>query len=112
MSIALMAMVTVGLAHDYLAWNRTRWVAINDLLRAGVSPSHIDGGFEFNGYILHSDGPKNGPGSFGERIPGGDDYLITFGEIDGYQVLGRHVWRRYLPFGPERILVLGRDAVP
>jgi hypothetical protein len=47
------AALTVAATHDYLSWNRARWQALNDLMRyENVSPSEIDGGFEFNGWHL------------------------------------------------------------
>ena len=45
-----MATLTAMLTHDYLAWNRVRWQALDQLVRAeNIAPSRIDGGFEFNG---------------------------------------------------------------
>jgi hypothetical protein len=39
--------------HDYLDTNRSRWNALNDLMqRCRVQPGEIDGGFEFNGWML------------------------------------------------------------
>ena len=43
------ATVVVAATHDYLAWNRTRWMATRTLIEAGVLPRQIDGGYEFNG---------------------------------------------------------------
>jgi hypothetical protein len=42
---------TISATHDYLASNRTRWQALNELMQDGkVRPDQIYGGFEFNGW--------------------------------------------------------------
>ena len=48
---------------DYLAWNRARWTALNDLLADGkVTAADVDGGFEFNGLYLYDAAYKEKPG--------------------------------------------------
>ncbi len=44
---------SVAATHDYLAWNRARWRAL-DFLQSElkISPERIDGGFEFNGWYF------------------------------------------------------------
>lgn len=39
--------------HDYLAWNRARWLLIDTLLQRGVPVTKIDGGYEFNGLYMY-----------------------------------------------------------
>jgi hypothetical protein len=46
----LFAWFSVSATHDYMAWNRLRWQLGNDLLRQGVDPLSISGGFEFNAW--------------------------------------------------------------
>jgi len=52
MLVLVYATVAVAATHDYLAWNRARWMATRTLMEAGVSPHQIDGGYEFNGWYL------------------------------------------------------------
>jgi hypothetical protein len=43
-----MACFAIAGTRDYFSWNRARWQALNVLMsRYGVSPSEIDGGYEF-----------------------------------------------------------------
>lgn len=49
-TIAVLAWFSVSATHDYMAWNRLRWQVGNDLLRQGVDPLTISGGFEFNAW--------------------------------------------------------------
>jgi hypothetical protein len=49
--LCLYVYFSVGASHDYMAWNRARWQALNDLTsKYNVSPTLIDGGYEFNGW--------------------------------------------------------------
>jgi hypothetical protein len=52
-------LLTGGLAvagtHDFLEWNRARWKAVDDLIHVrGISPLHVDGGFEVTGWNLYA----------------------------------------------------------
>lgn len=88
--------------HDYLSMNRIRWQAVNRLMEEGhVSPSRIDGGFEFNGW--YSQNPQ-------QRLVGrrDADFLITFGPVPGCTELNRYPFTRWLPPGNGVILVLQR----
>jgi hypothetical protein len=49
-TITVLAWFSVSATHDYMAWNRLRWQVGNDLLRQGVDPLTISGGFEFNAW--------------------------------------------------------------
>jgi len=44
---------------DYLNWNNAKWEGTQYLLKEGISPNEIDGGFEFNGWYLYDDYVKN-----------------------------------------------------
>jgi 4-amino-4-deoxy-L-arabinose transferase-like glycosyltransferase len=53
LGLAGMATFSIMATHDYLDTNRSRWNALNDLMqRCRVQPGEIDGGFEFNGWML------------------------------------------------------------
>jgi len=49
-AIAILAWFSVSATHDYMAWNRLRWELGGDLLKQGVDPLTISGGFEFNAW--------------------------------------------------------------
>jgi hypothetical protein len=51
--ISLFAYFSVASTHDFLAWNRARWQALNELtVVQKISPKLIDGGYEFNSWRL------------------------------------------------------------
>lgn len=100
--------------HDYIAWNRARWRALDDLLLTqGVAPDQIDGGYEFNGWMQHD--PRYKPRERVEYWWGdaGEAYVIAFGPIASYREIARYPVARWLPSTEAAILVLKKiDAVP
>jgi hypothetical protein len=109
-----------GLAgtHDYLAWNRARFAALDDLLAAGVAPASIDGGVEFNAWHL---------APVLDRWPSDDDvrvgqpstrrswwwvvddrYVVSFQPLPGYAVRDDVSFTRWLVPGTGHVLVLER----
>ena len=87
--------------HDYLSWNTARWRALNDLLRQGVPSERIDGGYEFNGRYnlrLLPDGAW--------KLDVAGEYVVTFGQAEGYEEINRYPYRRWIPPGEGSILVL------
>jgi hypothetical protein len=114
-SIALIMMLlyggfTIGATHDYLSWNRVRWQALHSLMQESqISPNHIDGGFEFNGWYLYDSKYKRTPGKSWWWVDK-DDYIISFGPITGYEEVKRYPFRRWLPFGQENIFVLHKNT--
>lgn len=106
------AAITSLAVHDYLAWNRVRWAALNDLVkRQGVAPQCIDGGFEFNGmYLFSKDHLKPRPKGWWVED---NEYLIAFSPlyfstVKGYTVDASYTVEAYLPFSPQHIYVLHR----
>jgi hypothetical protein len=112
--------VTVGATHDYLAWNRMRWQALKELTtELRLSPSQIDGGYEFNGWHLYD--PRNINAVAFRRDPSNpdrswwyvdrDDYLIAFGPVKDYVEWRRYPTGRWLPVGPKTIVALQKQTV-
>jgi len=88
------AAITSLAVHDYLAWNRARWAALDDLVkRQGIVPQRIDGGFEFNGmYLFSKDHLKPRPkGMWVED----NEYLIAFSPLYFLTVKGYTVDASY-----------------
>ena len=101
---------TIGATHDYLAWNRSRWQALNDLMEESrILPNNIDGGYEFNGWYLYDFKYKKSRDKSRWWVDN-DDYIISFGPLDGYEAVKQYPVRRLLFFGPRDIFVLHRSA--
>ena len=95
---------SVGLTHDYLAWNRARWYAINELLDDGVAPADIDGGYEYSG--LYDYEARHLRGWFHPPV---EKYAVTFGPMPDYRVAKVYSYRKLVPPRRGRIYVLTRD---
>jgi hypothetical protein len=92
-----------------------RWQALRDLMQEEqVSPSRIDGGFEFNGWHLYD--PNYSP--YQKRKNGEvwwwveqDNYLITFNPVEGYEITNKYLLKNWLPFRSDYILVSQKNEV-
>ena len=101
---------SVAATHDYLSWNRSRWIALHSLIDGGkVPPNQIDGGLEFNGWLLCDAKYVTKPGKSWYWVYD-DEYVITFGPLAGYTEMGRYPFHRWLFFNESNIFVLHRAA--
>ncbi|MDB9423177.1 glycosyltransferase family 39 protein [Microcystis aeruginosa CS-563/04] len=100
---------TMAATHDYLAWNRTRWQALNDLMEQGVTPEYIDGGYEFNGWYLNDVKyrPQRGKSYWWVNR---DDYMISSGLLEGYKEVKRYPFARWLLLKQDNVFVLHKIA--
>lgn len=100
---------TIAATHDYLSWNRVRWQALNNLMQEyKVPPNHIDGGFEFNGWYLHDSNYETSDQKSWWWVDR-DDYIISFGLLNGYKEIKQYSFHKWLPFGKNNILVLRKN---
>lgn len=103
------AVFSVAATHDYLAWNRTRWAATNDLMQKDkVSPRQIDGGYEFNGWYLYDPKYHHNPKKSWWWVVD-DEYVIASGPISGYETLRRYTFDRWLLQRPSDVFVLKKS---
>jgi hypothetical protein len=93
----------VAATHDYFAWSRARWAAIDDALRVRRVPiGALDGGYEWNGLNRYS---PTKPWWWADREP----WVIAFGPVPGYREIGRYPYGRLLPPADASVLLLRRD---
>jgi len=104
----VLAVFAIGATHDYLAWNRARWEALDYLtVQRNITPERIDGGFEFNGWYLYDE-------TYVPQRPRSwwwvhdDEFIISFGLIPGYEIERSYPFVRYMPPGQPEILLLRR----
>jgi 4-amino-4-deoxy-L-arabinose transferase-like glycosyltransferase len=104
------AVFSVAATHDYLASNRTLWLALNHLMHDhGVKPQQIDGGFEFGGWYLYADNYVVQPGKSWYWVVD-DEYLVSHFRRDGYSVIETYAVDRWLSWGSADVLVQRRSA--
>jgi 4-amino-4-deoxy-L-arabinose transferase-like glycosyltransferase len=103
-----MAIFSITATHDYMAWNRARWQALDFLTKEkNITPDRIDGGFEFNGwYRPTQQKDQNGPKSDWWVVD--DEYVVTFGNMDGYIKMSSFPYTRWLLPGVDSVFVLKR----
>lgn len=96
---------SIGAIHDYLVRDRTMWQALQELIQKdGVSPSKINGGYEFSGWYSYT---LNQPDKPNKRWWADDnEYIISSGSIAGYQALKRYPFQRWLTGSQGSIVVL------
>ncbi len=113
--VALSVLLLAGLSvyavlgtRDYLAWNRVRWAALNELLAGGkVAPAEVDGGFEFDGWYLYGSAYKEDSAEDWYRADRGS-YLLAFAEMPGWVVVKQYPYTHWLPPYTGQIVVLKR----
>lgn len=101
------AAVSVAGTHDYLAWNRTRWLATRMLMDAGVSPHQVDGGYEFNGWYLYDPNYHMVRNKSWWWVDD-DEYVVASGPLNGYRELQRFDYQRWLALANASVVVLHR----
>jgi len=106
--LGLYALFSVLGTHDYLAWNRARWRALADLQASGVSPRQIDGGYEFNGWLLYDPRYEKTTGKSWWWVQG-DEYMIASGPMPGYAQVASYPFDRWLIPGRSEVLALRRE---
>jgi hypothetical protein len=98
----LVALAAFDLAatRDCFSYNRARWTAVQDALRAGVAAENLDGGFEVTGRLLN-------------RIEGVRDaqLMISLGGVQGYTRLASYEFPRVIGAQPGVLYLLQRDGV-
>ncbi len=107
--VLLFALWSVAAVHDFIEWQRARWVGLDYLTKElGVPASRIDGGFEFNGWYA-----EKHPIPFVEYAFTGDgppiptdrswwwvvdaEYMVAFGPVDGYRTIATFPYVRWMP---------------
>jgi len=104
--IVLQAGFSVAATHDYLAWNRARWEALDALMSVdGVPLAQIDGGFEFNGWYRYGSPTPPGKRPWVED----DRYIVTLGPVPGYRTFRVGSYPRWTAAGDGKIFVLVRE---
>lgn len=107
-TLTIMSATSIATTHDYLAWNRARWQALDYLTNEkNIAPNRIDGGFEFNGW--HKPGPRDpGDGKSWWWVDE-DEYVVAFGDLGSFKNERGFPFQRWLPPGIDSVFVLKHD---
>jgi 4-amino-4-deoxy-L-arabinose transferase-like glycosyltransferase len=116
----LLAWYAVAGTHDYLAWNRARFAGLAALEARGIPPTAIDGGMEYNGWLL---APTLGTSPTEEEARPGqrpdvkswwwvvdDRFVASFRPLPGYVVSATLPYARWLVPGTGHVVILERAS--
>jgi hypothetical protein len=109
-------LVSVGLMHDWLAWNSARWaLGRRAVSERGIDPKDIEGGFEWNGW--HAPVPRRldmasqqtglvlrFTQDFFPHVTG--RYALSFSEMPGTVVVDSEPYREWLLPGEKKFLFI------
>lgn len=105
--IVLMSYFAVAGTRDYLSWQRTKLEAFHFLEKEKIDLKKIDAGFELNGWYNFQEGWES-PDHLSFWWVNDDEYIISFGKIDGYKVFKEYSFWSTLHFQRQDILILKR----
>ncbi|UFH54834.1 glycosyltransferase family 39 protein [Spirosoma sp. KNUC1025] len=101
---------SVFATHDYLAWNRVRWRALNTMVQQGIKPSEIDGGLEFNAWHLYDASYKPTPSKSWWWVHN-DTYVLGASLLPGYTLFQEHRVDTWFPWGFQKITIGKKSQV-
>lgn len=108
--LSVYVLFSIAATHDYMAWNRARWEAINYLTDEKKIDRHkIDGGFEFNAWFQTAACNPEVKGRISWWFVSSDDYVVSFGEINGFKTIKKIGYFRLLPLGNDSIYILFQE---
>jgi 4-amino-4-deoxy-L-arabinose transferase-like glycosyltransferase len=94
--------------HDYISWNRVRWDLVGKLTtQMGVTPQKLDGGYEVNGSLNFLQEKTIADDKSWWWVTD-DEYMITFGDVPGYNLIERRPFPNYLYGEDASVCILKR----
>jgi hypothetical protein len=110
-TIAFYAVFCITATHDYVSWNRARWKAIDQLTnKMKIEKTKIDGGFEFNSWFQTGSLKPVNKNKISWWFVFSDDYMLSFGNIKGFEKIGKTEYKRLLVSGIDSICILQKNA--
>jgi hypothetical protein len=107
-SVMIMGTWSIMGAHDYFAWNRTRWDAIAVAEAQGARPETLDAGFEYNGRNRFEVKPRVSVSGKSWWWVKDDEWVVSFAARHGYDVHEQFPVNAWLPTTPRAIYLSRR----
>ncbi|NDY92751.1 glycosyltransferase family 39 protein [Ideonella livida] len=104
-----LALAVVGV-RDFWAMSEAKWQAVARLHARGIGPQVLDGGYDYNGWLLYR---RGGPSTLPDKSwywVEDDAYQLALGPMPGYRLLETVPYQRRLTGRTEQIHILQRQA--
>ena len=109
--ISVYVIFCVAATHDYLSWNRARWLAIDYITKElKIEREKIDGGFEFNCWYQTGEWHPEIKDQISWWFVGADDYVVSFGKIKRFKAIKKIAYFRLLPLGTDSLSILIKEG--
>jgi hypothetical protein len=113
-AVCLFAVCSVGLMHDWLAWNSARWELGKRALAGHAKPEDIEGGLEWDGWYTEVPRYTLAARSWGLALPGihhifpkvTGKLALSFSELPDSVVIGRQSYDLWLGPGRQEFLLV------
>jgi hypothetical protein len=114
---------SVGLMHDWLAWNAARWALGRRAVARGTDALHIEGGFEWDGWHAPLQEKKSASPSPPRQRPVlrltemlfptvEGRYVLSFEDFRGLRVVDAEPYAQWLLPGKRRFYLVEVPALP
>lgn len=107
--IVVMSYFAIAGTKDYLTWHRVKLEAFQHLRGEHIDLKKIDAGFELNGWYNFQEGWES-PDHLSFWWVNDDEYIISFGEIEGYEIYKKYEYWSFLKFQNNHIYVIKRKS--
>lgn len=108
--VASSLLMTTVFLHDWLLWNRTRWLQAQQWLAEGRTPQEFDGGRDMNAWFRAREDSQTFPrrGDPSAWWSGHARLALASQPRDGWRVIDRLSWASWATLSDHQILVLQR----
>jgi hypothetical protein len=97
-TLAVFGLFSLGLLHDWLSWNAARWALGRRAVARGIPPTHIDGGYEWEGWHFAPDATAPFPA---RRV-------LSFSVLENMRAVDREPYDVWLMPGRRQFYLLER----
>jgi hypothetical protein len=110
----LFAVLSLALAHDFLAWNRSTWALGRRAMARGIAAEDIEGGFAWDGWFAPEakhleDQPPRGltmPWAINHYPGVTGRYAVSFSALPNTRIVDEEPYRLWLIPGERRMYLV------
>jgi hypothetical protein len=120
-ALGVVAVISLALMHDWLAWNRARWDLGDRAIACGIPMEELEGGLEWNGWHAAQAGRSpRGDGAYGLAVIFTQLYFphisathaLAFSELPDTKVIDAEPYSQWLVPGDWEFLLIKQRGIP